>query len=363
MKIEYTRNLQSAYMKIALEESLSRTEEEMLSHNRIEGVLPLQWQQEDGVYMLRYEITGKQALDVLLAQKQADEKFVQSLLTGICGVVKELEKYLLAQEGLLLRPETVFWDTKTAGVYFCYYPGAGASLQEQFQNLMEYLLTKTDHKNVRAVELVYGVYEALLKPEFHLNEIPEILKNLYEPEESAREEEIQIQSDTEDFETGQKPTIKEKVFCWGKGRGLDIVAWIKEQIKRAIARRPAMEPLVFEPEEEEVKRGQPTVLLAEKGEEPEGIFRYEGTHYLPDIIITKLPFVIGSDDICDGKIFLPTISRQHAKVTKLDGIYFLEDLNSANGTKVAGGLLTYKTKVSLKRNEHVSFANEPYRFL
>lgn len=363
MKIEYTRSLQSAYMKIALEEPLSRTEEEMLSHNRIGGILPLQWQQEDDVYMLRYDITGKQALDVLLAQKQADEKFVQLLLMGICGVVKELEKYLLAQEGLLLCPETVFWDAKTAGVYFCYYPGTEVSLQEQFQGLMEYLLAKTDHKNVQAVELAYGAYEALLKPTFHLNEIQEILKNQYEPEECVKEEDVQIQNDTEDFEVEQKSSMVEKVFGWEKGREINIMAWIKEQLKKVIVRKPAEEPIVFEPEEEEVKKGQPTVLLAENEEEPEGIFRYEGTHYLPDIVITRLPFVIGSDESCDGKISLPTISRQHAKVTKLDGVYFLEDLNSTNGTRVVGGLLTYKTKVSLKRNERVSFANEAYRFL
>ena len=43
MKIEYIRQVQTSYKRIELKAGLGRTEEEMLSHNRIHGILPVGW--------------------------------------------------------------------------------------------------------------------------------------------------------------------------------------------------------------------------------------------------------------------------------------------------------------------------------
>jgi len=94
-----------------------------------------------------------------------------------------------------------------------------------------------------------------------------------------------------------------------------------------------------------------------------GYLKYEGVNFLPDIPIIKTPFVIGTAESCDGILKHPNISHYHAKITYQDHTYFIEDLNSTNGTRVNGGLLSYKTRVSLKKNENVYFANEPYRFV
>ena len=83
---------------------------------------------------------------------------------------------------------------------------------------------------------------------------------------------------------------------------------------------------------------------------------------LPDLYITRLPFVMGSDAACDGVINDTTISRKHAVITKVDDTYFIEDLNSSNGTKVDGEFVSYKTKVSLKKNDSILLANQLYRF-
>jgi len=44
-------------------------------------------------------------------------------------------------------------------------------------------------------------------------------------------------------------------------------------------------------------------------------------------------------------------------------VYFIEDMNSANGTKAGGTLLDYKMKVSLQANEILEFADEKFRFI
>lgn len=121
--------------------------------------------------------------------------------------------------------------------------------------------------------------------------------------------------------------------------------------------------MVFEPEEEEHKSANPTVLLAGISQKPEGILRYEGTGGYSDLVIEKDNYVIGSTAECDGRIPSATVSRRHAKISKKGAVFFIEDLNSSNGTRVGGELLNYKTGMSLQKNEVVMFADEKFRFI
>lgn len=121
--------------------------------------------------------------------------------------------------------------------------------------------------------------------------------------------------------------------------------------------------MVFEPEEEEHKSANPTVLLAGISQKPEGILCYEGTGGYSDLVIEKDNYVIGSAAECDGRIPSATVSRRHAKISKKGAVFFIEDLNSSNGTRVGGELLNYKTGMSLQKNEVVMFADEKFRFI
>lgn len=367
MKIEYIRNMQFGYMRIAVAEPLSRTEEEMLLHNKIEGILPMQWQKEDENYLLRYDITGKQALDIVLESELLDEALLRNLLAGICAVVKQLEKYLLFQDGILLRPETIFRDIKTQQIYFCYCPNETEPLQKRFRQLMEYILAKTNHRNPKAVELSYSVYEESLKEEFILKDIQKQLEKTTQDmlfqedieERYVENEQIVMEESLKEKRPNDQSKRKFEFREWKE----KCVAWIHKKMEKYIKRKQEPEQIVFEPEEEVIKTGLPTILLGEWKEEIEGILKYEGRYHLPDLHIKKVPFIIGSDGVCDGIIEQQTISHQHARITKIDEVYFMEDLNSTNGTTVDGEALSYKTKVGLKKNTIICFAKEPYRFL
>ena len=133
--------------------------------------------------------------------------------------------------------------------------------------------------------------------------------------------------------------------------------------KKKKEKKNEIQPIVFEPEEEEVKMGRPTVLLADQRKTIRGVLRYEGNNQLPDLKIDTFPYVIGSAADCPGHVDCATISRHHAKITKVENVYFIEDMNSANGTKAGGTLLDYKMKVSLQANEILEFADEKFRFI
>lgn len=360
-KIEYIRNLKGSYMVIATEYEPEPFEEKMLRYNPIEGLLVPFSETRDTERKMWYEITGKQSLELVLSNQEMGQELFCQVLSQLCSVVEKLDAFLLNENGILLEAESIFADRRMGQVVFTYLPGKTGSLAESLRRLVEYLLSKIDHKDTAAVKIAYEVYEKTLKEGYALADIRESMKLPYEKEESGA-----IQENQTDRELPVNRSFAEEpaggMFAPLKEQWLKCQKYWKNRLVRGRKRIPK-EPIVFTPEPEPENIVHPTVLLSEVPEPQRGILRYEGTGSGTDITIGKTPFVIGSDPSSDACIRNRAVSRQHARITQTEDIYFIEDLNSSNGTTVGGELLNYKTKVSLHTNEIILFANEKYRFL
>ena len=230
---------------------------------------------------------------------------------------------------------------------------------------MEYLLTKIDHKDQWAVKMAYHIYDQVIKEGYSLIAIRESLtydRVDIEPVPDRTLENSRVELEQTSDQTEKEKTVHKADKADGKAKVIfqkaiehffPDVAKFKEyrkQLAKKKEKKNEIQPIVFEPEEEEVRMGRPTVLLADQKKTIQGILRYEGN-------------VIGSAADCPGYVNCATISRHHAKITKVENVYFIEDMNSANGTKAGGTLLDYKMKVSLQANEILEFADEKFRFI
>lgn len=376
MEATYIRKLNVSYLQLSDTDTETERDicgEQMLLQNRIYGFLPISLLSMDEKRIYQYNITGRQALDGLLEHKQIDEQMLQGLLAAISSMAERMENYLLAQAGLLLLPEYIFRDYETGEFWFCYYPGKLLENEYTFQRLTEYLLTKIDHKEEQVVRLAYQVYEEALKEGYSLSGIRD--KIIFFKEEEGRMQEKETES-IEEPETAEplkehtNPVVSklqkryillvEKFF---KAKNLVGTAAVIKKLPLKRKKAVKIEPIVFEPEAEEVKTGHPTTLLVAKTGEAEGILKYVGNNQLPDFKIEELPFLVGSDISCGGVLAKKTISRMHACITKTENTYYIEDLNSSNGTKVDGEILSYKEKTALKSNQIIEFADEKFRFI
>ena len=118
---------------------------------------------------------------------------------------------------------------------------------------------------------------------------------------------------------------------------------------------------------------EPTVLLKSLDEDEveenktcnlAGELKYIGHNKKGNIIINKDEFRLGSsEEGNDSVIDSPVISRFHAKIIREGKSYYIEDLNSTNGTSVNGKLLGYKDKVLLNPQDTISFADECYKIV
>lgn len=79
--------------------------------------------------------------------------------------------------------------------------------------------------------------------------------------------------------------------------------------------------------------------------------------------VTGNPFIIGKErakvDFCISK---NVVSRRHAKLTEMDGSYYLTDLNSSNGTFIDGEQIPSGKMVYLKNGTKIRFADQEYIF-
>ena len=90
-------------------------------------------------------------------------------------MMEAMSEYLLNPCQLILEPEYIYLDAEKNNVRFCYMPGFHGEIQEQFQNLAEYLLPKLDHEDGKAVMLGDSVYRRALEDSFHLEHIKQEL--------------------------------------------------------------------------------------------------------------------------------------------------------------------------------------------
>lgn len=378
MEIRYIRKLMTSHMVMGQAAVPDQWESSMIAHASLDSVLFAERVCEDGKSELWYDITGKQSLDVLLESRELGYDLLCRILMGIYDAAEGLEGILLRAESLLLEPECIFGDYDAEHIWVCCCPGNTGTVDEAFLRLLEYLLTKLDHEDARAVELAYGIYGEAEKSAFRLERIKEEIRLSYQEEEQTEETEYRAEKRcevpgegelSEENMSGTQGCGSKNVFLrlwteWEKKLPQSVRGLLKKRPRKKTRWEKAEERFVFEPEEEQPETvTRPTVLLGEICKKPEGIFRYEGAGQCVDFTVVDGECLIGSDPSCGGYIPSQTVSRKHARVTRADDIYFLEDLNSSNGTYVGGEPLNYKTKMSLQKNEVVLFADEKFRFI
>jgi hypothetical protein len=426
IEIAYERKISGSYMKIRTD-SESCFDEKMLMKHRIPGLLSVEKCFMDGSGQFWYDISGKQSLDIFCRVKEIGQEFLEQLVHSVCDELGILEQHLVDTNCLCLAPELVFVSVRTGELLFTAIPGRDDDVADSFRELVEYLLTRVDHKDTQAVQFAYDIYEKTLEEGYCIADIQEsiVQAHIAESAETSgesimgsasdvhdvvlraasaeREEQDQAIRKTSDLPSGMSNNLSgnyaEKQVQWYRGHGLlqgladKVLEGWKETFRRIFLpernvskknRRNASElrkresthmckseeerewRMIYpdnEPQEENHTQTHPTICLSDYREQPEGLLLYEGYENFSDIRIEKESLQIGHSDDSDVVITKDTISRYHARIEREDKAFFLEDLNSTNGTYVNEEPLEYKEKRKLKTNDMIRFADVKYRFV
>lgn len=419
-EIVYDRTMAGSYMKIPVGLNYAKIDEKLILRRKLSGALAVEKTYVDGVGQYWYNISGKQSLDTYCRVKEIGAAFVERLIVSICSELEILEWNLIRPDCLMLDPELIFIANSNQEIIFTLYPENNSSLELEFQRLMEYLLKKINHKDVQGMREVYAIYERTLEEGYSLFDIrkefveekgqmqesdygsehspmPPIepwkdsrrgeteskapavkrVENVRENKESLSEEESLVQKPPrEKFsnkkskrKTTKEESLKDKLLKY-ICRELGISYQRKDKSKRMerpvyVEREKKEDSKLVYPEEElyvPEEQIHPTICLSSYSGAPRGILMYQGAEQMPDLHLGGKSNRIGHCSEAEIQIDRDTISQMHAKIDREGTGYYIEDLNSTNGTYVNDELLNYKERRLLKTNDIICFADIRYRF-
>ena len=413
-EVSYQRNIAGSYMKIPVSR-INEFDERLILKKKLPGLIPVERCFMDGRGEYWYQITGKQSLDTYCRLQDVSVAFIEQVILSVCSEIEILEWNLLDINCLQLEPELVYISNQTQEVLFCVYPENTQDISLGFQQLMEYLLTRIDHKDEEMVRLGYGIYEKTLREGYNILDIREFIvqrRNERNPQIQDNSEMDGLEKATEGKRRSDKvakqdrirnvdrtgkqeekgvlkkqveepcPASETGVRDWRNGLGKTQEIWAAMQETWGHIRKLLKTPLIpertkkkelsqadffYDTEEEEelepVIEIHPTVCIGQGNLREEGLLLYEGRDTYPDYHIQKEVCTVGKDQASDLLLQKETVSRHHAKIRKMEDGYYIEDLNSTNGTYLNDELLSYKEPRLLHSSDLICFADVKYRFI
>ncbi len=372
--IVFERDINKSYMKVSSVMKESFDEKLILSKN-FDGVVPMEKCFVNGMGQYWYHISGKQALEDFCTIHEVGKQLFETLILRICNQLEVLEWNLVDANCLVVSPEYIFLNSTGEDISFVLYPDNQENIQNQFQKLLEYLLTKINHNEQMVVKLAYQIYEMVLSESYSVTDIKNII---LEGQRKECPEEIVIGEREPIIEESTQEVVSSIQSSLGSFLQCEKLADLFEKVKSILQMEPKDllsykrggkegVPDVVYPETviavETACEKHPTVCLSSILNEPEGLLVYEGRGEFEDLRLEHMLCVIGKSHKVKLQIEKETISNYHAKIDFLDGDYYIEDMNSTNGTYVNDEMLNYKEVRKLSPGDTVRFADVKYRFL
>lgn len=423
MKVSYRREMKHNYMIIDPEEIVWRSYEcQMMESNVIDGLLRFQMRQSNGETRFYYEITSRQPLGRLLENRAITGEEIRRLVIGISKILDQIERYLLDEGSLLLKPDTIYVDPDTFCIWLCLVPGLKLDFPDAYGALFEYILGKVNHQDKNSVVLAYGLYQETRKENFGIEDMLRFLQqnpppayqgnrgmDLTADEEGKETQEqgggygrnmetaafgqaaerpeghIQKREEVPGREHPDKKSIWFRIksfFAGLRGKKQDDgqmpeqLSWQAMFLEDSEASPALMEAALsqegggglpqtgsFPPSSDFVPTGQGTVLLSDHSPK-ETLRKLKALDSgESDITLSYYPFVIGKqENMADYILNRDTVSRLHLRIDRIGEDYQVMDLNSTNGTVVRGAMLENNEAVPLYPGDEIQIARYRFRF-
>lgn len=388
-EISYERSVNRSYMKIpaVTEENL---DERLMLKRPLPGILSVEKCYVNGMGHYWYNISGKQALDAYCRVNGIGREFFERLILRFCEQVECLEWNLMDINCLVLDPELIFVNHNGEEFAFTVYPQNKGELYPELQQLMEFLLTKLNHGDSEVVKEAYSIYEMTLAEGFSIRELKECIISS-RMQKAAEDMEVsgtfvqELMMDPKEEDT-VLPQRTHKLRNYGKSVEESVgkaMLFVYEKVGKILEKTPfelrkdiltrkgeEVEVVLPEhvgpcaegkPQKEEITI-HPTVCIAADVHMQKGELICDCPGEYPDVVLGREESVIGKSKNADICICRDTISRNHARVEYKDEHYYIEDMNSTNGTYVNEDALQYKEKRMLHPGDQLRFADVSYHF-
>ena len=388
IKTEYIRNLNCNYVRMMLEEKPkeSRYQYCILNRGGIRFLLPCSLRYIDGEAYLYYDISSTQNIAQLFAGRTLGREWMRDFLWGMERMQQELSRFLLEGRNVVWAPGQIYQDLEKKNFYFMYVPYC--QKDPGFKLLLEFWVEHIDYEDEALVEFVYGLHEQYTTAgDACLNrQIFEDFKEVEKKEKQRRKAPLEERTaesesvtgletlpDRSGFQsTGEAPEMGDGdrkkgflSFLGSRRKKQDSVSYqeiLRQQVGMQTLGAVSEESSYGRDREleSEEEYGRTMYLEDQRQEQVRGLYRDNGELAVE---IDRLPFVIGKKkEEVDYALEDRSVSRIHARILEKDGILYLEDLNSTNGTYKNGLRMQPYEKRRLERDDELRFGMAEYTF-
>ena len=418
LQTEFVRSLNCNYERILLDKKPEdkRYQYCILSRGGMKGILDCSLRYINGLAYLYYDISSKQSIAQYYKSKSISRKWVLDFMWSFYRVRQELERFLLDTNNILWYPEQIFQDIENnifSFLYVPYYEG-----ENGFRNLLEFLVEHIDYEDEALVDCVYHLYEQYEQSgEIYLqSRIFEDVKCLEgENNNNTGNNTMNCSVKKEDIVTPgvqeEKPRLADHVHSGPetdpegihKGGGED--GW---EASPETFGNPCADRMVYEEKPEKLPREERKgfrklfdsrmkrnkvereayrqnlhevmneyAVAEDTPYEDCGKTVYIGNHnadrpWEPGLYTTQGRLIgkVSNPVMTVGKkkgeadIVLDdsSVSRVHARITREEDTFYIEDLNSTNGTYKNGLTLQPYEKRMLDKGDEIGFGRETVVF-
>ena len=366
LNTEYIRSLNANYERLLLEQKPEERKYQycMINRGGIKGLLPCSLRYIDGEAYLYYDITSRQNIAQLFEKKPMTRQWVMDFLWSMRRVRQEMSRFLLEESNIIWFPQHVYQDLEKKEFYFIYVPYCKEDTG--FAELMEYLVEHVDYQDEGLVEYVYKAYEQyesagetyLQSKIFEDAECLRITENDNREEEkqiTVREQEPEIEKEEEKQAEEMPLTAKEKkgIFnLWENRKKKEKQE--KENYTRDLQLTMTGYAVAEETAYEEEDMGR-TIYMEQKPASRETVHRLLSEEGKLLVTLEHPSYTIGKKrGEADLVLNDLSISRLHARIVKETDGYYLEDMNSTNGTFKNGLQLQPYEKRKLEEGDEIT---------
>lgn len=375
MEVKYKRDLNRNFMVLKAPEKADY-QLKMICDNEMKGFLKAHTKLFNGEINIYYDITSKQPLSRLYANKELGMEDIKSVLFSIQAAFDEAKKYLLDCNGICLNPDFCYLNPENKKVEWLFYPVEDNSIQ--YTELAEFFIEKVNHNDAEAVDAVYGFFRKIKDESFVIGDYTALLAE-NKAEHIRYEDEITVPQVIAVPTRQEIPLQKEenekdnwKYFLMSKLQLF--VHNLSERFPAGRNKEKSLEPVsppvsIYQSsyewesyEGENISQTGETMVIEVNPSNPKRVLRSLDKGSVTSISL-DLPCVIGkmaenADVILKDK----SISRIHAKIFSVEEEVYLQDLNSTNGTYLNDVPLESNEMMKLSVGDEIAFGTLRFRY-
>lgn len=369
MQTEFVRSLNCNYERILLEEKPEEKRYQYCILNRggIRGLLACSLRYINGAAYLYYNISSKQNLKQLYGGRCISRGWFLDFMWSFQQIDRELGRFLLDRKNILWYPEQIYQDLESNVFSFLYFPYHEGS--NGFKELLEFWVEQIDYNDEALVNCVYQMHE-----QYERNGDAYLQAKIFEDAERLRAEEKTVKPEMPDRQAKMQEAM-ENTAADNAGAERTGGKFIEEEPDRkknflGIFGKKKREREIRESYRQSMQESMNGYAVAEETAYEE---EYGRTIYIegsaepvrtkrelctPEgrvlAVLDRAVTTIGKrKEEADVVLEDMSVSRLHARIVKEKEKFYIEDLNSTNGTFKNGLRLQPYEKRELEAEDEI----------